>query len=399
MIASSRPHDIVGPFLSNNLQCFVVDVLWVCGQRDCVVHQIHSPSLPAHKFGVAARSLGRDHAPWRIDLYTAGTLLPLTTIGIHVSREPEHCGGDQTTTGSHRTINLAGRRPPHRVRGKLNPLFLTLYCCALRYHAVLEKSPKCNCQPSRKSDNADLAAAHSRAGEALTPPCRQRALRLVAQPGPRQLDQRLPRQFRSGLADAAISTDVATRVWARRQANERCKMSSALELTVINFGNQQYGGYRADTAECRQALRFRLFREGTVGLEAPNGNSLLNRDCRIYREIAQIADVMRDHEPLRFGRMYYRQISGDGVNFGLPYGSTYTLAFSRLLYGQEVLITYNVSDEPRQDCLIVDAALHPEPSRMTFLYGKTGTVQVQSSPSGARFVQLDLDGHEFVILA
>ena len=129
------------------------------------------------------------------------------------------------------------------------------------------------------------------------------------------------------------------------------------------------------------------------------GKSLLNPECRIYEEIAKIADVMRRSEPLRFGRMYYRQISSDGLTFGLPYGSTYTLAFSRLLYGREILIAYNVSDKARHDRVIVDATLHPEPSRMTFLYGKAGTVQVQTAPSADRFIQLDLDGHEFVILA
>ena len=96
--------------------------------------------------------------------------------------------------------------------------------------------------------------------------------------------------------------------------------------------------------------------------------------------------------------MYYRQISGDGVNFELPFGSDYTLAFSRLLYPQEVLIAYNVSDQTRHDCVIVDATLHPEPSRMTFLYGGNGSVPVQSAPSGARFVRLDLQGHQFAIL-
>jgi hypothetical protein len=63
---------------------------------------------------------------------------------------------------------------------------------------------------------------------------------------------------------------------------------------------------------------------------------------------------MRTHEPLRFGRMYYRQISGDGQYFGLPYGTTYTLAFSGLLYGQEMLVAYNVSGQPRNDYVIVD---------------------------------------------
>lgn len=99
------------PWPHGDVKCFpaVVDVLWDCGQRGSVVHQIHSPSLPDSQFGVAARSLGRDHAPERIDLYPAGTPRPLTMIDIHVSREPERCVGDQTITGSHKTINFAGR--------------------------------------------------------------------------------------------------------------------------------------------------------------------------------------------------------------------------------------------------------------------------------------------------
>jgi alpha-amylase len=67
--------------------------------------------------------------------------------------------------------------------------------------------------------------------------------------------------------------------------------------------------------------------------KAVPGRNLLNTGCRIYQEIARIADVMRSQEPLRFGRMYYRQISGDGEHFGSPYGTAYTLAFSRILYG------------------------------------------------------------------
>ena len=68
---------------------------------------------------IALASLGRDHAPRRIDLYPAGTLRPLTTIDIHVSREPERCGGDHTTSGLREAINFPGRRPPYRPRGKL----------------------------------------------------------------------------------------------------------------------------------------------------------------------------------------------------------------------------------------------------------------------------------------
>jgi glycosidase len=131
---------------------------------------------------------------------------------------------------------------------------------------------------------------------------------------------------------------------------------------------------------------------------ASSGVNLLNTDCRIYQEIAKIAAVMRAKQPLRFGRMYFRQISGDGVNFGYPFGTTYTLAFSRLLYGQEVLVAYNVSASPRTDRVVVDASIHQQGDMMTFLYGDTGSVQVDQAPDGICFVQLDLAAHQFVIL-
>ena len=69
---------------------------------------------------------------------------------------------------------------------------------------------------------------------------------------------------------------------------------------------------------------------------------------------------MRATQPLRFGRMYYRQISGDGIHFGFPYGTTYTLAFSRLLYPDEVLIAYNVADQAREDFVIIDRPYMPK---------------------------------------
>jgi alpha-amylase len=163
----------------------------------------------------------------------------------------------------------------------------------------------------------------------------------------------------------------------------------ALGTPCIYYGTEQgFSGHGEDN-DMREAM----FDKAT------GGQSLLNPQCRIYAEIAKIADVMRMQEPLRFGRMYYRQISGNGIDFGLPYGTTYTLAFSRLLYPREVLVAYNVSDGSRQDRVIVDATLHPDPSQLTFLYGGAGVVPVRTAPSGARFVQLDLDAHQLAILS
>lgn len=162
----------------------------------------------------------------------------------------------------------------------------------------------------------------------------------------------------------------------------------SLGTAVIYYGTEQGFQGRGGDNQIREAM----FDKSTPGL------NLLNTGCTIYREIAKIAAVMRAREPLRFGRMYFRQI-GDGVTFGLPYGSTYTLAFSRLLFGREVLVAYNVSAAPRKDCVVVDADLHKAGDTMTYLYpaGK-GMVAVEPAPGGASFVRLQLDGRQFAIL-
>ena len=163
----------------------------------------------------------------------------------------------------------------------------------------------------------------------------------------------------------------------------------ALGTACIYYGTEQgFSGQGGDNQ-----MREAMFDTATPGL------NLLNPSCGIYQEIAKIAQIMRSNEPLRFGRMYYRQISGDGQSFGFPYGSTYTLAFSRLLYGEEVLVCYNVSANPRNDYVIVDSILHPDASTMSLLYGGVGTIPVSTAADGSRRVQVNLPGYGFVILA
>ena len=132
--------------------------------------------------------------------------------------------------------------------------------------------------------------------------------------------------------------------------------------------------------------------------KAVPGRNLMNPDCRIYQEIAKIAGVMRGAEELRFGRMYYRPISGNGEDFGLPSGTDYTLAFSRVLYGSEVLVAFNVSGNHRRDCVLIDSTLNRKGGHLKFLYGDAGQVPVEVSQGGIAFVHLDLKPHQFVIL-
>jgi alpha-amylase len=163
----------------------------------------------------------------------------------------------------------------------------------------------------------------------------------------------------------------------------------ALGTPCIYYGTEQGFTGRGGDNQMREAM----FDASRPGLD------LLNPDCGIYQAISRIAAVVRSIEPLRFGRMYFRQVSGDGRHFGFPYGNAYTLAFSRLLYGQEVLVAYNVSGERRQDCVVVDASLHKRGDTMACLYGDLGSRTLDQADDGTLYVRLPLEPHQFVILA
>lgn len=160
----------------------------------------------------------------------------------------------------------------------------------------------------------------------------------------------------------------------------------ALGTPCIYYGTEQGFEGRGGDNEIREAM-----------FDKNSQRSLLNKECTLYKEIAKIAAIMRTREPLRFGRMYFRQISGDGIHFGFPFGNAYTLAFSRILFPREVLVAYNVSNSARNDSLVIDAALHKDGDTLNYLYGKSGSVQI-STVNGIRNVQLQLAPGQFVIL-
>ncbi len=127
----------------------------------------------------------------------------------------------------------------------------------------------------------------------------------------------------------------------------------------------------------------------------------LNRDSLIYREISAIAAVNRAEHAIRFGRMYFREVSGDGRSFGYPQSHPCTLAFSRVLAHEEVLVVYNTSTtEKRSDFVMVDSTLHKAGGRMRCLYGNHPSLEINAhadSGNGSLFVRVELEPMQFAI--
>jgi glycosidase len=137
---------------------------------------------------------------------------------------------------------------------------------------------------------------------------------------------------------------------------------------------------------------------GKWGAFDTTGMHFFNPKHPTYRAIAAINKIRAQTPALRYGRQYFREISGDGEHFGQPTGTKYTLAFSRVLDTQEVLIAMNLDREPRSDCITVDGALSPPKSTMTDLFGTTKDVRVEQTKDGRAFVRVNLPGRSMAIL-
>ncbi|MBD2753705.1 alpha-amylase family glycosyl hydrolase [Spirosoma validum] len=88
-----------------------------------------------------------------------------------------------------------------------------------------------------------------------------------------------------------------------------------------------------------------------------------------YKEISQISAVRNAQPALRYGRQYFRPLSGDGVNFGISPFSPGVLAFSRILNDQEVVIVANTQTNGGfVGDVLVDAILNPDGATYGILY-------------------------------
>lgn len=92
-----------------------------------------------------------------------------------------------------------------------------------------------------------------------------------------------------------------------------------------------------------------------------------------YRTLKRLSELRAGCAALRYGRFYFRPLSGDGVHFGISPYPEGVLAFSRILGDREVLVVANThTTETFTGEVIVDATLNPVGSPFTILFANRG---------------------------
>lgn len=120
--------------------------------------------------------------------------------------------------------------------------------------------------------------------------------------------------------------------------------------------------------------------QGLTGNSQPNNEGVrealwgkanaFNRDHPFYKVIQQISQVRAAEPALRYGRQYFRPISGDGFHFGPSIFDGGVTAFARILNDREVVVVANAftgsSDFAGE--VLVDRSLNPEGTVYEILY-------------------------------
>ncbi len=99
----------------------------------------------------------------------------------------------------------------------------------------------------------------------------------------------------------------------------------------------------------------------------------------VFRQVQALAALREAEPPLRYGRLYFREVSGNGRDFGHSKGRGGIVAFSRILVDREVLVVANTGSEPFAGSAILDRDIHAVPHRMAVAFSNLDTTGAGTS--------------------
>jgi glycosidase len=189
-------------------------------------------------------------------------------------------------------------------------------------------------------------------------------------------------------------------------ADQQVLSALALNATTIGIPCVYYGTEQAfdGSGSSDQFLRETMFgRE--YGAFQSRGRHFFRENQSIYRELAKILALRRQKLPLRRGRQYLRQMSGNGFDFGLPrlvgHEIRSVVPWSRIFNDEELLLAVNTDpDGARTAWVTIDDGLHRTGDSLRCLYSTNAAEIGQTTAIEARngkAVLLTLPPAAFVI--
>ena len=140
-------------------------------------------------------------------------------------------------------------------------------------------------------------------------------------------------------------------------------------IPCVYYGTEQ--GLQRHRGRRRQPRpeRERVEPRSAVG-QAPNA---FDARTPTFAQIRRCRSCAQDEPPLAYGRLYFREVSGNGVDFGHSLGAGGLVAFSRILVDREVLVVANTGGRSFSGVVVIDRDLNAAPRELRIAYSNHGT--------------------------
>jgi glycosidase len=138
-------------------------------------------------------------------------------------------------------------------------------------------------------------------------------------------------------------------------------------------------------------------REALWGLD-----DAFSTENEFYKYIKDLGQLRREQPVLRYGRLYFRPCSGNGVDFGYSSYNGGILAYSRILDDRELLVIANTNTQESITVhVVVDHHLQPEGKEWQVLFplDQRGRIAGTTATQGLnRAVRVSLEPMEILVL-
>jgi len=119
-------------------------------------------------------------------------------------------------------------------------------------------------------------------------------------------------------------------------------------IPCIYYGTEQEFDSGGHPSSSDLVLRESMF-GGSFGGKCTRGHHFFDESGALYEGLSKLVDLRKQLLPLRRRRQMLHQISGDGINFGLPHmigdKMLSIVAWSRIFVDQEVLVAFSTNPE------------------------------------------------------
>ena len=154
---------------------------------------------------------------------------------------------------------------------------------------------------------------------------------------------------------------------------------TTLGIPCVYYGSEQLFDGQGSGNGSDRYIRETMF-GGGFGAFRSKGRHFFNQQQMVYKELSKILAIRKERITLKRGRQYLRELSADGIHFGLPdfVGASTEIRsiipWSRILGNDEIVMAINSDHlQPLSAWVTIDNELHNTNDKFTCIYSIDAT--------------------------